>query len=113
MKKHNFFELRLRLVETFYNGYFEENYTFGQCGERCFYEYSSELQNNNIESINITLGIIMLLFKHKESIEERYVQQMKTVIDTYSKLDLEKYLEEEAIEVVLEEIEEVKLVLSL
>jgi cell division protein FtsB len=108
----NFYELRYRLLETFYDVLYEENYEYGQAAARTYYEFHQEANSKGIESIIVYITIGKRLLKHK-AVSEYHQKFIKDAIAVYESTDVKLALKEDENEVLCEEISDLKIELKI
>ncbi len=108
----NFYELKYRVLETFYNVLYEENYTYTQAADRTYYEFHQEVNSKGIETVIIFTTIGKRLLKHN-SISEYHKKLIKEAISLYETTDIKLAVSEEENEVLCEEITDLKIELKI
>lgn len=107
-----FFELKFRVIETFYDVHCEENYEYGQAAARTYNEFFQEVKSKSIESIIVVVTVGTRLLKHKE-ISEYHLNYIKEAINLFDSIDVKVELSDEEYEVLCEEIAELKIELKI
>lgn len=59
-----FFELKYRILEIFYDNIFKESYTFSQAAGKTYYEFHQEINDYGIEMVVIYITMGLRLIKH-------------------------------------------------
>lgn len=102
-----FYELKYRILEMFYNVIYDEKYFYSQAADRTYFEFAQEIQNNGIEFVIIVITIGKRLFMH-HCIPEYHVNIIKKAISLYETMDLNSNIKDFEDEVLREEIKYLK-----
>lgn len=107
-----FYELKYRILETFYNVLYEEKYSYSQAADRTYSEFYQEIQNHGIEYLIIATTIGKRLLMH-HCIPEYHIEFIKKAFALYQSTNLTSELKEYEAEVLHEEIKDLKIELEI
>lgn len=107
-----FYELKYRALQTFYNVLYEESYEYDQAAARTYYEFYQEMNEKGVEHVIIVITIGKRLLKHK-AVSEYHLNYIKEAIKIFNNIDFKSKLSEDEYEVLCEEIADLKIDLNI
>lgn len=107
-----FYELKYRVLQTFYNVLYEESYEYEQAAGRTYYEFHQEMNDKEIEHVIIVITVGARLLKHK-AVSEYHLNYIKEAISIFNNIDVKSKLTEDEYEVLCEEITGLKIDLNI
>ena len=110
--KRDFYKLKYRVLEKFYDVLYEENYKYGQAADRTYYEFHQSVSSKGIEHVIVVVTVVTRLLKHK-AVSEYHLNYIKEAINIFNNIDIKSELSEDEYEVLCEEITDLKIELNI
>lgn len=107
-----FYELKYRVIETFYDVLYEENYEYGQAAGRTYYEFYQEINDKEIENVIVVITVGTRLLKHK-ALSEYHLNYIREAINIFNNIDVKSELSADEYEVLCEEIADLNIQLGI
>ncbi len=104
MSKYNFFERKYRILESFYT-WIEQGSTYDTAAEQCVYYNRPE---NDLDKLIIVITVATRFSRSNMMIQESFREKLLKAIDEISKVNLKDYLIVSEVQVLKEEVEELK-----
>lgn len=107
----NYFRLRYFVLEAFYKDYknkFDKNDTLEQRAQRCFDEFYTQLNKNNIESVIVISVVLYKVARYRQQKVQHFLEYYNKMMEILETISLDDSLEKDQKEWLFDDIAYIK-----